>query len=255
DKWLSKMEYVSDPHEYPVRNVEYVTESFTDLSGRSVEGRILKIYYEDSRGHVNRHYMYLDPVTKKFWNEFISVKDPEYLLVENKLLGAIKEVSVTGELEQTKVVDMKEKFKDAFAYGKNLLDSNARGYAAYALTEQLLLKNYQQNFGYDPSKPVLKTAWENLPHKNPFDIMQTDGKKITLAIEEKSLWSPETPGDISEISGEMQKKLGEAEGEFEDHWREAKDAGWVVPEKGYAIVVYITPEKIFFMWSEVKPGD
>ncbi|MGC8832038.1 MAG: hypothetical protein ACP5PQ_05610, partial [Thermoproteota archaeon] len=86
DKWLSKMEYVSDPHEYPVRNVEYVTESFTDLSGRSVEGRILKIYYEDSRGHVNRHYMYLDPVTKKFWNEFISVKDPEYLLVENKLL-------------------------------------------------------------------------------------------------------------------------------------------------------------------------
>ena len=251
-KWLSKVEYVSEPHAYLVRNVEYITESFTDLNGRSIESKILKIYYEDNRGHVNRHYMYLDPATGGFKNEFISVKDPQYSLVEDKLLRAAEGASISGKLGEIEA-NMREEFQDAFSYGKCLLDPSTRGYAAYALTEKLLLENYQQNFGYDSSKPVLKTAGENTPEV-PFDIMQVDGNKIILAIEEKSLWSPETPKDFSEILGEVNKKLDEAIRQLKNHKDMAEQGKWIVPEKGYAIVAYITPEKIFFGWVEVKLG-
>lgn len=171
------------------------------------------------------------------------------------MLGAIEGVRVPTEPETMIIIDMKEEFKDAFSYAKSLLDANARGYAAYGLTEKLLLKNYYQRFEYDPSKPVLKTAGENVPDRNPFDIMQNDGREITLAIEEKSLWYYETPKDISEVMGEIYSKLKEAVKEFWTHGENAEKAEWIVPEKGYAIVIYITPEKIFIKWTEVKPEE
>ncbi|MBO3800709.1 MAG: hypothetical protein FGF52_06655 [Candidatus Brockarchaeota archaeon] len=252
-KWLSKVEYVSHPHWYLVKDVRQFKETFVDLNGKQVDAEILKIYYDDSRGYLNTHCMYLDPSTGRFKDEFISVKSPEYGLVESKLLSAIEGVSTPAELKTTMIIDMKGEFEEAFAYAKSLLDSSARGYAAYGLTEKLLLRNYYQHFGYDPNKPLLKTAGENIPKEGPFDMMQVDKNKITLAIEEKSRWSYER--DISKILREMNSKLREAKGEFKKHAEEAGDAGWIVPEKGYAIVIYITPEKIFIKWEEVKPGE
>lgn len=82
--------------------------------------------------------------------------------------------------------------------------------------------------------------------RDPFDVMQyemqVDEKKIiTLAIEEKSLWPEETPSDIPEILGEMDSKLRKTVEAFREHAGNAGDEEWIVPKKGYAIVIYINP--------------
>jgi hypothetical protein len=47
--------------------------------------------------------------------------------------------------------------------------------------------------------------------------------------------------DFSEISGEVNRELNEAIGQLEKHQNVAEEK-WMPPEKGYAIVAYITPE-------------
>lgn len=119
------MEYVSRLHSYLVKDIQQVKETFVDLNGRQVDAKIPKIYYDDSGGYLNTHCMYLDPSTGRFKDEFISVKSPEYELVEGKLSSAIEGVSTPAELKTTMIIDMKEEFKDVFAYAKSLPSSQS----------------------------------------------------------------------------------------------------------------------------------